>query len=56
MGIEHFDLPQISGISGLSAAFREKCGLIERHLPVILFLFTGSHYRRKCGQMAVFVI
>ena len=56
MGIEHFDFTQIPGIPGLSAAFREKCGLVERHLPAILFLLTGSHHRRKCGQMAVFVI
>ena len=56
MGIEDLHVAQISRISGLSAAFRKKCGLVERHLPVILFLLTGSHHRRKCGQMAVFVI
>ena len=56
MCIEDLHVAQISRISGLSAAFRKKCGLVERHLPVILFLLTGSHHRRKCGQMAVFII
>ena len=56
MGVEYFHVAQISGIPGLSAALREKCGLVQRHPPVILFLLAGSHHGWKFGQVAVCVI
>ena len=36
MGVEDLHIVQIPGIPGLSAALREKRGLVQTHLPVIL--------------------